>query len=316
MKIKKALFRATACIFTAILTLCATGCSLTELYRSYSTNPPSQIEEKPSATLDDIPAFSGDPYVTIHDNIPEFSENDRTTTSFETYSKLDSLKRCGAAYACIGTDLMPTGERRPIGQVRPSGWHSVRYDFIDGKSLYNRCHLIGYQLTAENANDKNLITGTRYLNVEGMLPFENKVANYIRETKNHVLYRVTPIFEGNNLVASGVHMEALSVEDNGEGIQFNVYCYNAQPGVSIDYASGDSKPDGSMGAASAPDDEDDEKQPANKKITYVLNTNGKKFHLPSCPSVKMIKDKNKKEFTGTRDEAAAMGYEPCGSCRP
>ncbi len=313
MKIKKALFRAAACIFTVILTIFAAGCSLTELDFSDSTSPLSQIEEKASAALDDIPAFSGDPYVTIHDNIPEFSEKDLTATSFETYSELDSLKRCGTAYACIGTDLMPDEERGSIGQIKPSGWHSVRYNFIDGKSLYNRCHLIGYQLTAENANNKNLITGTRYLNVEGMLPFENKVANYIRETKNHVLYRVTPIFEGSNLVASGVHMEAMSVEDDGEGIRFNVYCYNVQPGVSIDYASGDNHLDSTADATSEPDDG---KQPANKKITYILNTNGKKFHTPSCPSVKTISPKNRKEYTGTRKQVTAMGYDPCGRCRP
>ena len=159
---------------------------------------------------------------------------------FEHYSDLDSLGRCGVAYSCVGTELMPTEKRGSIGNVKPSGWHSVKYDFIDGKYLYNRCHLIGYQLTAENANRKNLITGTRYLNVEGMLPFENMVADYIKETKNHVLYRVTPIFDGNDLVCRGVKMEAKSIEDNGDGICFNVFVYNIQPGVHIDYASGDS----------------------------------------------------------------------------
>ena len=190
--------------------------------------------------LSSIPAFSGAAYIAINDNIPGFSLADITTASFETYSSLDSLGRCGVAYSNIGTDLMPTEERGAIGQVKPSGWHTVKYDCVNGKYLYNRCHLIGYQLTAENANTKNLITGTRYLNMEGMLPFENMVADYIKETGNHVLYRVTPIFEGENLVASGVQMEAMSVEDNGDGILFNVYCYNAQPGVGIDYSSGDS----------------------------------------------------------------------------
>ena len=160
--------------------------------------------------------------------------------SFETYSELDSLGRCGAAYANVGQDLMPTGPRSSIGQVKPTGWHTAKYDSVDGKYLYNRCHLIGYQLTAENANKKNLITGTRYLNVDGMLPFENMVADYIHETGNHVLYRVTPVFEGNNLVASGVEMEAESVEDQGESISFHVFCYNVQPGIGIDYATGDS----------------------------------------------------------------------------
>ena len=191
-------------------------------------------------SLDSIPDYSGSPYVTVNDNQPYFSDSDVTTTSFESYSDLDSLGRCGVAYACVSTDTMPTEERGSIGQIKPTGWHTVKYDCIDGKYLYNRCHLIGYQLTAENANKKNLITGTRYLNVDGMLPFENMVADYIKETDNHVLYRVTPIFDSDNLVASGVLMEAESVEDKGEAICFCVFCYNVQPGVTIDYATGES----------------------------------------------------------------------------
>ena len=194
-----------------------------------------------SDSVKNIPAFSGDAYVVINENKPEFSKADHTTSSYETYTELDRLNRCGAAMACIGKDIMPTEERGSIGQVKPSGWHTVKYDFVDGKYLYNRCHLIGYQLTGENANEKNLITGTRYLNVEGMLPFENMVADYVKETGNHVLYRVTPIFDGDNLVARGVQMEAWSVEDDGDGICFNVYCYNNQPGVEIDYVTGESK---------------------------------------------------------------------------
>lgn len=189
---------------------------------------------------DSIPEYSGSAFVTIADNIPDFKESEKTTTSFETYSELDELGRCRTAFASIGTDLMPTERRGNISKVKPSGWQSVQYDGIDGKSLYNRCHLIGYQLTAENANERNLITGTRYLNVDGMLPFENMVADYIKETKNHVLYRVTPVFENDNLVASGVIMEGYSVEDGGEGICFHVYVYNVQPGIHIDYATGDS----------------------------------------------------------------------------
>lgn len=192
-------------------------------------------------TIQDIPEYSGNPYVIINENKPEFEEKYYKTKTFEKYSELDNLGRCGVAFANIGIETMPTEDRELISQVKPSGWQSVRYDIVDGKYLYNRCHLIGYQLTAENANDKNLITGTRYMNVEGMLPFENQVAEYIKETENHVLYRVTPIFEGNNLVASGVQIEAQSVEDNGEGICFNVYVYNVQPGVSIDYSNGKSK---------------------------------------------------------------------------
>ena len=192
-------------------------------------------------SLDDIPEFSDSPYVTINDNVPYFTEDELTTDAFETYSELDDLGRCGVAYANVCQELMPTEDRGEIGQVKPTGWHTVKYDFVSGKYLYNRCHLLGYQLTGENANEQNLITGTRYLNVEGMLPFENMVADYVQETDNHVLYRVTPIFEGDELVARGVLMEALSVEDDGEGICFNVYCYNNQPGVIIDYATGESQ---------------------------------------------------------------------------
>lgn len=187
-----------------------------------------------------IPEYSGNPYVELNGNVPYFTDEELTTTAFELYSELDSLGRCGAGYANICKEIMPTEERGSIGMVKPTGWHTVKYDCIADRYLYNRCHLIGYQLAGENANEKNLITGTRYLNVDGMLPFENEVADYVKETGNHVLYRVTPIFEGDNLVASGVVMEAKSVEDNGEGVQFNVYCYNVQPGVTIDYATGDS----------------------------------------------------------------------------
>jgi len=195
-----------------------------------------------SFSMEEIPEFDeSTPYVVINDNIPEFEEKYFTKQCFESYSPLDSLGRCGVAFANVGIDTMPTEERGAIGSVKPSGWQTVKYDFVDGKYLYNRCHLIGYQLTAENANKENLITGTRYLNVQGMLPFENEVANYIKETKNHVLYRVTPIFEGEDLVAKGVQMEAESVEDRGDGVEFNVYVYNNQPGVEINYRTGESK---------------------------------------------------------------------------
>lgn len=261
--------------------------------------------------LSDIPAFSGDPYVAVHDNVPEFEDAELTANSFESYSNLDSLGRCGVACACIGTDLMPTEARGSISQVKPTGWHSVCYDSVDGGSLYNRCHLIGYQLTAENANEKNLITGTRYLNTEGMLPFENMVADYIKETGNHVLYRVTPVFQDDNLVASGVLMEAESVEDKGDSILFCVYCYNVQPGVGIDYASGDSWPDDTALSGAGQD------TPADADLaTYILNTNSHKFHVPSCPSAKKMSAKNRQEFTGTRDEVIGMGYDPCGNCNP
>ena len=201
----------------------------------------SKENTAPVVDLSDIPDFNGTAYVEVNGNVPYFTEEDMTTEAYETYSPLDALGRCGAAMSCIGEELMPTEDRGSIGQVKPSGWHTVKYDFVDGKYLYNRCHLIGYQLTGENANRENLITGTRYLNVEGMLPFENMVADYIKETGNHVMYRVTPVFEGEELVARGVLMEAKSVEDDGDGILFCVYVYNNQPGVEIDYLTGKSK---------------------------------------------------------------------------
>ena len=190
-------------------------------------------------SIEDIPTYNGKSYIVLNNNIPEFDEEYINTNTFESYSDLDYLGRAGVAFANISLDLMPTDKRESIGSIKPSGWQISKYDFIDGKYLFNRCHLIGYQLTSENANEQNLITGTRYLNVDGMLPFENKVAEYIKSTNNHVLYRVTPHFEGNNLIASGVQIEAKSVEDNGKVIQFNVYCYNVQPRVKIDYATGE-----------------------------------------------------------------------------
>lgn len=196
---------------------------------------------KETVSMQQIPAYSGNPYVEIDGNRPGFTGTEKIKDSFEQYSELDALGRCGAAYANVGKDLMPTEKRGSIGRVKPSGWHTVKYDFVQGKYLYNRCHLIGYQLTAENANEKNLITGTRSMNMEGMLPFENMVADYVKETGNHVLYRVTPVFEGNDLLAKGVQMEAYSVEDEGDGICFNVFAYNVQPGVQIDYATGESE---------------------------------------------------------------------------
>lgn len=194
-------------------------------------------------SIEDVPEYSGQPYVIINDNEPYFDKDDLTTQTFEKYSSLDSLGRCGVAYANIGEETMPTEKRGNIGMIKPSGWQIKKYDFIDGKYLYNRCHLIGYQLSGENANEKNLITGTRYMNTEGMLPFENEVADYVQETGNHVLYRVTPVFEGNHLVADGVLMEAMSVEDRGLDIEFNVFVYNVQPHVKIDYQTGKSSLD-------------------------------------------------------------------------
>ena len=258
-----------------------------------------------SVSLDSIPEYSGDPYVVVNNNVPFFSKEDLKAEVFESYGDLDSLGRCTVAYSMVGTETMPTEERGSIGQVKPTGWHAVKYDNVGGKYLYNRCHLIGYQLTAENANVKNLITGTRYLNVQGMLPFENLTADYIKETGKHVLYRVTPVFEGDNLVASGVLMEGESVEDDREAIQFCVYVYNVQPGIIIDYATGDSRLDDGTGGSFQ-----------NARKTYVLNTNSKTFHKPDCGSVGKIKDSNKKTFVGTREEAIKNGYSPCKSCNP
>lgn len=283
--------RSVALLAAAIMLLALlTGCS-------------GAADTEPVISLSEIPAYSGTPYVAINGNMPDFTEEDYTTTSYEEYSSLDALGRCGAAIACIGQDLMPTEERGSIGQVKPSGWHTVKYDHVDGKYLYNRCHLIGYQLTAENANKQNLITGTRYMNVDGMLPFENMTADYIKETGNHVLYRVTPIYDGNALVASGVEMEAWSVEDNGEGVCFHVFCYNVQPGVEIDYATGDSC------LAGETDD-------AGEVMTYVLNTKSHKFHLPSCSGVDSMNAENRETVEDTRENLIAQGYSPCGSCHP
>lgn len=286
-------------------------------------------------SLREIPAYSGTPYTEVNGNKPYFTEAELTTQSFETYSELDSLGRCGMAYANVGQDLMPTEPRGEIGAVKPTGWHLVKYDNVDGKYLYNRCHLIAYMLAAENANPQNLITGTRYLNVQGMLPFETKVCDYVKNTGNHVLYRVTPIFDGDNLLADGVLMEAYSVEDAGEGICFCVFAYNVQPGIGIDYATGDNWAEGSgtyQSTVASVAEETPVPQPEtdtavqitpessapqeSQGITYVLNTNTKKFHYPTCSSVDDMKEKNKQIYTGSREEVINMGYVPCKRCNP
>lgn len=286
-------------------------------------------------SLRGIPAYSGTPYTEVNGNQPYFTEEELTTQSFETYSELDSLGRCGMAYANVGQDLMPTEPRGEIGAVKPTGWHLVKYDNVDGKYLYNRCHLIAYMLAAENANPQNLITGTRYLNVQGMLPFETKVCDYVKNTGNHVLYRVTPIFDGDNLLADGVLMEAYSVEDAGEGISFCVFAYNVQPGIGIDYATGDNWAEGSgtyQSTVASVAEETPVPQPEtdtavqitpessapqeSQGITYVLNTNTKKFHYPTCSSVDDMKEKNKQIYTGSREEVINMGYVPCKRCNP
>lgn len=303
-------------------------------------------------SLDAIPAYDGKAYVAVNNNEPFFTDSDMTTTAFENYSDLDSLGRCGVAYANICKEIMPTEKRGKIGMIKPSGWHTVKYDVIKDRYLYNRCHLIGYQLAGENANPKNLITGTRYLNVEGMLPFENLVADYVNNTGNHVLYRVTPMFSGSNLVANGVLIEAKSVEDNGGGILFNVYCYNVQPGVGINYENGDSwldgtapqeqsaqtgaaqnggsqSSDGSQVGASAGDTgssgsitgsaaSGSDTSPAENSVSDSSNSKTM-VHITATgkkyhrAGCRTLK---KSDTEVTLDEAKSMGLSPCGICNP
>ena len=283
------------------------------------------------AALGWMPDFDGSPYAEINGNRPYFKESEFTTKPFESYSELDSLGRCGAAFANVCMETMPTGERGEIGMVKPSGWNQAKYDgLIDSNPpyLYNRAHLIGWQLSGENANERNLITGTRYLNADGMLPFETKVADYVKKSKGHALYRVTPVFEGNNLLASGVLLEASSVEDRGKGLSFCVYCFNVQPGVKINYADGSSKAaeSYSVGTASVEQKAVKNKAPPQEQTQgdrlasdggtkYIGNRNTKKFHYANCSSVGEMKEKNKVPIA-TRDEAISKGYVPCKRCNP
>lgn len=282
------------------------GNQQTEVNTELSGEKDTGSPEQSSFDLSQVPAYSGEPYVVVNNNIPFFKDSDLTTEAFEKYSDLDSLGRCGVAYANVCQEIMPTEKRGAIGMVKPTGWQTVKYDWVDGKYLYNRCHLIGYQLSGENANEKNLITGTRYLNVDGMLPFENLVADYVHETDHHVLYRVTPVFENSDLVASGVLMEAQSIED--DDVLFCVYCYNVQPKVTIDYATGESH--------ASEDTNIQETSQSTGEQTYIVNENTKKFHLPSCSSVKDMNSGNKREFTGDRQELLDEGYSACKTCHP
>ena len=274
-------------------------------------------KEAPIISIDEIPEYSDSLYIKINGNVPYFEESDYVRTSYERYSDLDSRGRCGAAMACIGIDIMPTEEREEsLTSVTPSGWNQANYD---GSYLYHRCHLIGFQLTGENANALNLITGTAYFNVKGMLPFENKVADYIKDTENHVLYRVTPIYDGNNLVASGVLMEAYSVEDNGEGICFCVFVYNVQPGVYIDYRTGDSSnisnnfpDDGKDDSSTGEQDKADALLNAEK--LYVINISTRKFHLSTCSHAQKLAEDNREERTTTAKALLDESYLPCGTC--
>ena len=299
--------------------------------------------------LDEVPEWNGEPYCEINGNSPEFGKKEirnaeksvRSETALQIFTELDSLGRCGEASAVVGPDTMPTGERGSIGMIKPSGWRIAKYDFIDnGGFLFNRCHLIGWQLTGENDEVRNLVTGTRYLNTQGMLPFENRVAEYVRSTGNHVLYRATPVFRGKELVCRGVLLEAYSVEDKADGVSFSVYCYNVQPGVKIDYKTGKSKLDektlpgensASDGASDSIDKKGDESDKSGAKdsaeseseplsvpdgVTYVLNNNTMRFHRTDCKGAAEIREHNRSWFYGTREEVLEEGYVPCGMCNP
>lgn len=261
----------------------------------------------------DIPAYAGEAYTEINGNKPFFSPGEITREDFEHYSDLDSLGRCGPAYASVGPETLPQETRGPIGEIHPSGWQIANYhELIEGNYLYNRCHLIAYSLTGENANEKNLITGTRYLNTEGMQPFELRVLEYVRSTGNHVLYRVTPVFSGDNLLADGVLMEGLSVEDGGRAVCFCIFAYNVQPGISIDYLTGDSRLSGEEETSA----EEARSGTETEEEVYVLNNNSHRFHRPSCDSVSEMKEKNKIVSRAGREEILQQGYEPCGRCKP
>ena len=289
--------------------------------------------KKPIIDLDSIPEYSGEAYIEINGNNPFFKEDEITDKAFEEYSALDALGRCGVAFACIGIELMPTEDREDIGSVTPSGWeyngisNNNEYDFIKNGYVYNRCHLIGFQLAGENDNERNLITGTKYLNIEGMLPFENDIAEYVKETENHVLYRVTPMFEGIDSVARGVLLEAYSVEDSGRGICFCIYAYNVQPGVTIDYFSGTNvengeelpeiAPPSSDGGSDGGENIEVGEHPNNGVVMdYVLNTSTKKFHTPGKSCAESVSEKNREDYSGTRDDLIKSGYSACGICKP
>lgn len=298
---KKRWGRPFLCLMISICIIFAGGCAAAETGQG-NQEWKSQVYEELQETdknvtpdsAEEVPQYKGDPYIVIDENEPGFTEEEITDQSFESYSELDSLGRCGQATASVGKDIMPTQKREGIGQVKPSGWHTVKYDNVDGKYLYNRCHLLGYQLTAENANEKNLITGTRYMNVEGMLPFENMVADYVKETGNHVMYRVTPIFEGENLVAKGVEMEARSVEDQGESISFHVFVYNVQPDIEIDYATGESR---------------EEKADTRKESMEIRgNTRSRIYHCPGQAAYEEMADSKYLKIFHSEAEAKDAGY--------
>lgn len=336
MKLSKSLFW----LILLTVVVCLTGCDSS-----------GQNQQNTFSQRAEVSSYDQETYEILHNNEPEFTEKEKKSTkAFENYASLDSLGRCGAAFANICEEIMPTEKRGSIGKVKPSGWHTVKYDTVDGKYLYNRCHLIGYQLAGENANEKNLITGTRYLNMEGMLPFEDQVADYVQDTGNHVLYRVTPRYEGDNLVAEGVQMEGYSVEDQGKGICFNIFAYNVQPGITIDYKTGESAQEKNSADTQKDVAEKEKKEYEEEKLqktdqekasgpkqsqkevskgksvaekgtesakkNYILNMNTKKIHEPSCSSVQETLPKNRKKVKEDRNKLIKEGYEPCQRCKP
>ncbi len=302
--------------------------STTEKPATTETVTESTEAEKYVVDLNTVPEYSGLPYTELNANIPVFSDEEKIKTDvFEYYSAQDHLGRCGVAYANVCKDIMPTEERGEIGRVKPTGWVQNKYPgIVDSEPpyLYNRCHLIAYGLAGENDNELNLIAGTRYMNVEGMNPFELQVLDYVRSTGNHVLYRVTPIFEGDNLLASGVEMEAWSVEDKGKGICFHVYCYNVQPGIVIDYATGENRLSDEAQATSEEKSttevvtgattEQSTTEPDSDEYKYVLNTSRMKIHLPDCSSVKQMAEHNKQWTNDSIEDLKSRGYSPCKNC--
>ena len=327
------------CALALIIAASLAGCSL---IRSAATG-----ENSDYVVLDEVPEWSGEPYIEVNGNRPDFDKDEirwaeknaaaeSEEKEPEIFTEMDRYGRCGSAVACIGPETMPEGERGSIGMIRPSGWQLDKYDFIDnGGYLYNRCHLIGWQLTGQNAEERNLITGTRYMNTQGMLPFENRAAEYVRSTGNHVLYRATPLFRGKELVARGVEIEAYSLEDGGKGVSYNVYCYNVQPGVKIDYRTGRNRLDKETlpetaeaekndveteaGSRNGREAEDHDPVPALEVpsgVTYVLNNNTMRFHRTDCKGAAEILEHNRAWFYGSREEAIEAGYVPCGMCKP
>lgn len=302
MKLIKRLY---ALLLAVVLSASLLGCQMEESGQQVSENQQKTSTEK-SVSSDDIPDYSGKMTVVVDENQPDFTSKDLTKKSYESYSNLDSEGRCQTAQACIGKDIMPKEERGAIGMVKPSGWHTVKYSNVDGKYLYNRCHLIAYQLTGENANRKNLITGTRSFNVDGMLPYEEMVGNYVRETGNHVLYRVTPVFEEDNLVAKGVEMEAMSVEDKGEDLKFHVFVYNVQDGIRIDYETGESRKDSSVTVSETTAEEEEKDQQTSVEIRG--NRRSKVYHCPGQRDYDTMKNSKYLRVFHSEKEAKAAGY--------